>query len=260
MGEDDPPTLLQLFFDLNTLWNEWDSTVFSAEKRKCICNRWYLRNIGILNEKIENLSKYFFENFETFEIECRKVKIMTKIVFYEFAWFNAFNDKENDGERALIIFDEEIDKLKEELEEVSAKLLVKVRTRIRTKPVVKLKKKTVMEKAQKEAKVIHDKNSTDEVPANLNEDPSDNIQEDESEQESIESTFDAKAPVEDKKPKDRNPKNVQKESDESTEAPVKKEKTRSPETLKVDVDVVYKPVVKEPENLHLNCMNRKLSQ
>ena len=114
-----------------------------------------------------------------------------------------------------------------------------------------------MEKAQKEAKVIQNKNSADKVPANLNEDPSDNIQEDESEQESIESTFDAKAPVEDKKPKDRNPENVQKESDESTEAPVKKEKTRSPETLKVDVDVVYKPVVKEPEKSALEVHEQK---
>ena len=83
----------------------------------------------------------------------------------------------------------------------------------------------------------------DEVPANLNEDPSDNIQEDESEQESIESTFDAKAPVEDKKPQDRNSEKAQKESDESTEAPVTNKKTRShqvdkkPDNLTVPTEV-----------------------
>ena len=35
---------------------------------------------------------------------------MTKIVFYQCAWFNAFNDTENEDERALVIFDEEIKK------------------------------------------------------------------------------------------------------------------------------------------------------
>ena len=52
-------------------------------------------------------------------------------------------------EGALVIFDEEIKKLEDDLGEITAKLLVKV------------KKKHVMEKAQKEANVIHDKNSED---------------------------------------------------------------------------------------------------
>ena len=58
---------------------------------------------------------------------------MTKIVFYQFAWFNAFNDTENKNKQALIIFDEEIEKLEDELEEIKTKLSVKARNKLTAK-------------------------------------------------------------------------------------------------------------------------------
>ena len=131
-GEDIPPTQSQLHHSLVSLWVDWAERMRSAEERNYYCHSFMLQSHERIHQEIENLSKLFFENYSIFELECLEVDIHNELAFNEFNWLKTFNGSKFDAhhEDNLQFFDQQIEELEAELEEIRPNLLKKIRTRL----------------------------------------------------------------------------------------------------------------------------------